>query len=320
MLRFITRAAAGLILLALTGGFGVAALSIGTAMIRGGGLRIPALDGTPAEIPLGNRPLALSLLGFFLIGSGILGYLASSALSATRQGPAGNEIHEVPRAGVNPSFAVLAAAGSSMKLLAIPRHYVPRQFAGRFGPGCVLAAGAWTGLHASLTIWFGVPWFAQFFLGMLSLVALAAAIPMSRTWLALQRVDLHVDEFTSPVRPNEVLRVRARVRARTRVRISGASLLLACVRIVNDRVPGSPSNWVRQYPYGHEEVVAGEATLAPGDEISLVGTFVLPASSPTSSPPSGTAEADSTCWILGVLVRIPGWPDLEISREITVSR
>jgi hypothetical protein len=293
----------------------VSVVSFG-ALASSGGLEIreTSSGGSSRQITDPSEKAGVTRMFGLAFGAGSLLLLAISwgllkGPSAKAEAVAA-EVEEMPSVPVAPTFALKASRGSAWGLSPLPHFLLPVATARRSAVGWTVGTGLFVLATAGSAVWYPLPILAYLFLGALCLLGVAVCVPLLRTWLALRKVDLKDVQWTLQAGPGQPVRIEADVVARQAISVRAVRMLLVGIR----QSGGERSRTKRDYFYGAEARVLAPVRLAAGEERRVSGTLTLPADAARSDP-SGSVKV---CWIAGLVVDLPGWPDLEIGREVRV--
>jgi hypothetical protein len=243
--------------------------------------------------------------------------LLAGAISALLRGgvaarqPAGRRAPSIP---VSPAFLVDGRIG--------PFNYIDPEQAGTVAGSCLgltLALGA-IGLMTQR--WWPLPTWVYVIGGLLLGIGLVHTAWAARSWLAARRLRLRLLDVPDRIRLGEPFEVTGHLQARADVIVDRLRLVLACVEewttTTTTGIKGnrSRSTQTHRHVLGHHVQDLETNLELEGGQRKRFRARVKP---PLHGWGLARPERRS-CWILGVVVDIPNWPDYELAREVEVDR
>jgi hypothetical protein len=306
----------GIFVLLMGIGFGAVSVVSFRALASRGGLEIHESSSSGSSREITDPSEKAGVTRMFGLAFGAASLLLLVVSWGILRGPSAKsaavaaEMEEMPSLPIAPTFALKASRGSAWGYSPLPHFLLPVATARRSALRWTAGTGILILGTAASAVWYPLPFLASLFLGAFCLVGVAICVPLLRTWLALRKVELNDVTWTLQAGPGQPVRIEADVVAVQPIFVRAVRMIL--VGISQER--GGRSRVKRDYFYGAEMRILAPVRLGTGEARRVSGELVLPPDAARSDP-SGSVKV---CWIAGLVVDLPGWPDLEIGREVRV--
>ena len=196
--------------------------------------------------------------------------------------------------------------------------YVPPAQAGTCALGCGGATTALLLAGLASWAWWPLPTWTYVVGAAGGLVGALQTGWAVRAWLAARLLTARFTRFpVRPIRPGQTVTAECELHGHATTRIHRVTAVLACVeqwKTSSENARGHTTTTTHQRIVHRQRLRLDGLTLRQGERRRYPLRFELPADAPSSRP-----GHHPICWIVGLVVDVPNWPDYELARELEVS-
>lgn len=266
-------------------------------------------DGRP--ITDADEKQSVARMATFALGGGALFFLSASygAFRGVSNKTAA-VMKGMPDIPISPTRAAGLCRRVIDKMFGLPSLYLSPEMARTSINGCAVPLGILAALLAASWFWWRMPVIAYAFAGLVMLIlAGVVLVPAARTLLAMKKLDIEVLAWTREVHAGDDVDMTVKVTARAPLEIRAIEMALIGV----DQFKGSKST-SRDYLHTEKKALAKDLKVGAGWSQQFQGGLKVP----EGAQPSDDEGRGRVCWIVGMTADVPGWPDLEVAREVKV--